>query len=524
MSPEHDAPTGDEAECSVADDADSAIPEPRDVRPGDEHRPGSTRELIRIALPLVLSAGSLSLMNFCDRLFLLGYSEAALAASLPAHMLHWVLLSLPLGTAFYATTFVAQYDGAGRRDRVGRAMWQAILLSIGAGILMIGLVPLAGPIFSLTNHAADVREQEAAILATMCWGSLPILLAPTLACFYIGRGRSNVVLWANVSSVVLNLVLDPPLIYGWGPIPELGAVGAAIATVLGRVLACGVYVWLMATGDEARPYQLWRQRGFDGPLFRRMLRYGLPNGFYWFVDVTAFSVMIFLIGNLGPRELVATNLAFNLNMLAFIPMIGIGHSISALVGRRIGEGRPDLAVESSWAGFRLAGGYMLPWAIAFVLVPRAVIAPYVWINDIEGFDAVADLTIVLLRYVAVYSIFDAMAVVFSNSIRGAGDTKFALWFTLLTSWFLWAIPVIVLYYAFGAGLHAMWTACTLYIVVVGIGFLLRFLEGKWKSMTVIEEEAREAPLDGIRLPHDVGPRDVPVESYVDAAGSKSVAP
>ncbi len=467
---------------------------------GRRDEPGSLRELWRIALPLVLSAGSLSVMNFCDRLFLTGYSEDALAASLPAHLLHWILLALPLGTAFYANTFVAQYDGAGRIDRVGKALWQAIYLATAAGVLFTMLVPFSPWIFEKIDHPPGVQEQEVAYFGALCAGSVPILLAPVFACFYIGRGKSNVVLFANLASVALNLVLDPLLIYGFLGFPEWGAFGAAVGTVCGRTLACVVYVWLLTTSDDAKPYAIWSHQGFDAPLFRRMVWYGLPNGFFWFVDVTAFSVMILLVGQLGNTELAATTLAFNLNALAFIPMIGIGHSVSTLVGRRIGEGKPELAVRTTWSGVKLAGGYMAAWAVLYLLAPYAVVAPYAWINNIEDFDEIQNLVVVLLRFVAVYSLFDAMAVVFSNAVRGAGDTRFSMIFTFLTSWLVLAVPVIVLRTVFDAGLLAMWTACTLYVVIVGTGFLIRFEQGHWKSMKVIEDElpddlAEETPAD-----------------------------
>ena len=104
---------------------------------------GSARELVRVALPLVISSGSASLMYVMDRVFLTWYSTDAMAATLPAGMLHWTLVSLALGTTGYVNTFVAQYYGAGEPRRIGAVVWQGIWLSLIAGLALRGFVPLA---------------------------------------------------------------------------------------------------------------------------------------------------------------------------------------------------------------------------------------------------------------------------------------------------------------------------------------------------------------------------------------------
>jgi MATE family multidrug resistance protein len=94
----------------------------------------------------------------------------------------------------------------------------------------------------------------------------------------------------------------------------------------------------------------------------------------------------------------------------------------------------------------------------------------------------------LLRYVAVYAFFDAMIIVFSSAIRGAGDTRFGLWLTLVAAWLVMVVPTWIAIRTDQLTLHVGWLACTGFIVTLGIGFLVRFLGGKWQSMTVIEPD------------------------------------
>lgn len=337
---------------------------------------GTLRELLRVAVPMVLSSGSLSLMHFVDRVFLTWYSTDALAAATPAGMLQWTVMSVVIGTVMYVNTFVAQYDGANRPERVGSAVWQGVYLSLLGGLLFLLVVPFTDEIFALVGHAPEVQRLEVEYFSVLCYGAVPFTMASALACFYSGRGATVVVMWVNLFTTIVNLVLDYLLIFGVGPFPEWGVWGAAFATVMANVAAVLVYAALMLRPGDARRYALLSQWRFDSELFRRLLRYGLPTGIQLFADIAGISVFIFLVGMLGTRELAATNLAFNLNTFAFIPMLGVGTAVMTLVGQRIGERRPELAVRTTWMAFTLAGVYMLIFAAIYVLLPDQLLYLY----------------------------------------------------------------------------------------------------------------------------------------------------
>ena len=442
---------------------------------------------MRVALPLVISSGSLSLMYFVDRMFLTWYSLDALAAALPASVLHWTLYGLFLGTATYVNTFVAQYDGAKQPDRVGAALWQGIYFSLLASLVMVLLGPLAGPIFEQLGHDESIRALEVDYFSIMCYGTPPLLLQATLACFYSGRGRTALIMWVNLACMAANVVLDYLLIFGIGPFPEWGIRGAAIATVLANVLAAVMYAIAIWGSADLRRYSLVSAWRFDATLFARLMRFGLPNGFHMLMDVICFTVFIHLMGLMGKESLAATNLAFNVNSLAFIPLLGFGTAVSTLVGKRIGEGRPELAGRTTWMAFRWTSGYMLVFGAIFVFLPEVILLPYrLGLQHPEQFAAVHDQVVVLLRFVAVYCWFDCMTVIFGAAIRGAGDTRFALLATAICGWFLMVIPTWLAYHYLADPMLPAWGAGTLYVMVLGLVFWARFRQGHWKSMRVIE--------------------------------------
>jgi MATE family multidrug resistance protein len=452
----------------------------------DPEQAGSLSELLRIAIPLMISSGSVSVMHLANAVFLTWDSSTSLAAVVPAGVLQWTLISTVFGTVQYANTFVAQYEGAGRMDRAAAAVWQAIYLALVGGILLNLLALFAGPLFDAIDHDKAVAVLEADYFGMLCFSSVPMLLTAALTCFFSGQGQTRVVMVVNVVGVSVNILSDYLLIFGNGPFPRMGIRGAGVSTVLAQTVECMLLAWLFFQPHQRATHGTWRNRAFDRDLFRRFLKFGFPQGVHFFLDVASFSVFMLLLGRLGKVELAATNMTFRLNTLAFIPMIGLGTAVSTIVGKRIGEGYPELAVRSTWTAFKVSAAYMLLFVVIFVLLPDVILYPFKKYSDPQDFAALHDTVVELLRFVAVYCFFDAMVIVFSFAIRGAGDTRFALLFSCIIAWTVMVLPTWVSIKWFGGGLHACWWFCTIYIIVLGIGFFARFQAGHWKKMRVIE--------------------------------------
>jgi multidrug resistance protein, MATE family len=459
-------------------------------RSGNSPQAGSFRELMSVAIPLVLSSGSLSLMIAIDRLFLTWFSEDALAASTPAAALHWTVMSAFIGTINYSNAFVAQYEGAGRRDRVVASVWQAVYLSLLGGAVFLIFLPFTSGVFEIVGHAPEVRRLESQFFRTLCLGAVPMLATMAFGSFYSGRGKTRVVMYVDFLLAAVNIALDPLLIFGLGPFPRLGIVGAALATDTAYTVAVIAYLILSLRGTDSKAYEFWKHVGIDRELLVRLLRYGLPTGMQMAAELSAFSVFLFLVGRLGTPELAATNLALNVNMLSFIPMIGFGMAVMTLVGKRIGEGRPQLAERTTWLAAGSVAVYMFIFGIVFIGFPEAILRPFIGSHANAEMTSIHNAVIVLLRFVAFYTFFDGMGIVFSFAVRGAGDTRFPFVYTLVMSWSLMVVPTYFLITTKTGGLNAAWCACSAYICSVGVGFFLRFLTGKWKTMSIIGEATK----------------------------------
>jgi MATE family multidrug resistance protein len=448
-------------------------------------RPCGGREVLALALPLVVSMGSWSLMNFVDRMFLLWHSPQAMAAAMPAGMLYFTLICFPLGVAMYVNTFVAQYHGARRPERIGAVVWQGMGVGCYVMALFLASIPLAPMIFGLAGHDPQVACLEVIYYQVLCFGAAGQVTAAAMSAFFSGRGRTRVVMAVDCTASLLNVVLDYALIFGHWGFPALGIEGAAWATVVSQWSRPLIYGCIMMRPALREKYQLLAGRRFDASLMRRLLYYGGPNGLQFLIEVGAFAVFILLIGRLGEEAMVSTTLVFNINSVAWVPLWGMGIAVTTMVGQQLGRDRPEMAARATWTSFYMAQAYLSLMAALYVLVPDLFLMGHASGTAPEQFAGLRDTTVVLLRFVAAYSLFDALNMIFVSAIKGAGDTRFILAVSAIMS----PLPVLAGWAGItycGWGLIWCWVVITAWIFGLGWIYLARFLQGRWRQMRVIE--------------------------------------
>jgi MATE family multidrug resistance protein len=335
------------------------------------------------------------------------------------------------------------------------------------------------------GHAPEIQAMEVTYFHCLCFCALPMLITAACNSFFAGRGESRVVLLVDACGTLVNVVLGYCLIFGALGLPSLGVAGAGWALVCGSSVAAAVSFGLMMRHkyrDEFATFSGWR---FEFGLFKRMMRFGVPAGLQWMCDGLAFTVFIAVVGMLGATALTSSSITHRINMLAFLPMIGLGQAVAVLVGQRLGQNRPDLAERSAKTGLKVAAGYMSLVALFYVLTPSVFLAPFQNGEASAAWTETAAVVRILLWFVAVYSLFNSIEVVYTFALRGAGDTVFVTWVSILLAWPLMVFPTW-LAWKFGWGLYWAWGFASAYIIAIAFVFMLRFRGGKWKSMRVIE--------------------------------------
>jgi multidrug resistance protein, MATE family len=453
-------------------------------------RPAGGREVLRIALPMVVTTLSWTLMNFIDSAILMEVSETAMAAAYSAGIIWFAALSLLYGLCSYSSTFVAQYHGDGQPSKIGPVVWQGVWL----GLLFFLITPfaqLAAPwIFAAFDHEPQLAQLETLFFQLLCYGAPPMLAAQSLETFYSGRGKTWVVMLVDACAVLVNLVLACVLVLGWG-IESWGITGAAMATVLAqwwRAFTYGTLVLLRANREQFHTTEVMP----NWQLIKRIIRFGGPSGVQMMLDVGGFAVFMLLVTELGLPEATATSVAFRISQVAFMPVWGFGMATAVLVGQRLGEDRPDLAQRAGRTALAMCLAYMGTISLLFVVTPRLFLQAFfrhsgeIVAAAVTDSAAIEALAVELMRFVAAYNLFDAAVIIYVSVLRGAGDTRFVMKISMVMATALaavtWLGVELLAWDVYGA-----WWYITVWVWALAAVYYLRYRTGRWKTMRVIDQ-------------------------------------
>tara|TARA_B110000971_G_C20039580_1_gene516833 strand:+ start:8197 stop:9606 length:1410 start_codon:yes stop_codon:yes gene_type:complete len=451
--------------------------------------PAGYREVLQLALPMILSTGAWGFLLFFDRMFLAWYSAEAVAAAMPAGMTSFALLAFFMGISAFVNTFVAQYFGAADYTEIGAIVWQGLYVSLFSLVFIVPVYFLAEALFAAAGHAPEVQELEVIYFKTLLFSAVFQVMNNALSSFFSGMGKTLVLMWVSLLILVVNLVLDYVLIFGYWGFPEMGIRGAAIATNIGIITGFFTFVFLITSKLNQNKFHTLKRWRFDSVLFLRLLRFGLPNGVRLFIDMSAFAAFLLLVGLLGTLELVASNIAFNINALSFLPMVGMMVAVSVLVGQRLGRGEPELAERSVWSAIHISFVFFTVLGASYVLVPEFFIWPFTQHGGLDDLAGSHELVVILLRFIAFFGLFDAMFLVLLGALEGAGDTRFIMRSSFAVSFLLLILPCYFYVQSGAATVTMLWLIATLNIIVYCALYYWRFRKAGWKKMRVIADSA-----------------------------------
>jgi MATE family multidrug resistance protein len=435
---------------------------------------------------MIVSQASETLMRFVDRLFLSWLGKVHLAASMSGGLSSFVFTALFAGIAGYSNALVAQYYGADRTERCTHTVSQGLYFSLFAIPALVGLIPLGHLMFQAAGHSGDQIALEFSYFRIMMLGAVLVLFRQVLVGFFLGIGRTRIVMLANLAGLIVNVPLNYVLIFGKLGLPALGIEGAAIATISGSFLIVVVLAGAYLRHPIYRAHRapgLFRLRG---ELFGRLLRFGAPAGAELFLNVFAFNMFIQLMHSMGEGVAAAVTITFNYDMVAFVPMIGLGVAVTAMVGQQMGAGSTDGARKATMLALRVGYSYAAVMMALFVFGAGPLVR--VFGGGLEAGDAgVLELARAMLRLAAIYTLADITQLVFSGALRGAGDTRAVMLISTVAHWVL-AVAAVLLIRVFSISPFAMWIFFIGFVVVLGFAIFWRFRAGHWTRIRMIERE------------------------------------
>ena len=435
--------------------------------------------LLRLAGPMILSTSAITMMQLIDAIVLSRHSSEAVAAIGPSGLAVILFQGFLFGTAGYAGTFVAHSHGSGDHLGVRASAWLGIHSSVASGIAALVVAWPLAQLFLLAGHEPAVARDESTYFWICMAGSFFPVLCAALAGWLSGIGRPIIVTYVTFISLAVNAVLAWGLVLGeWG-MPSMGIGGAALATVAAQMVAAVLYAMVFAKSggltDPIARKMRWEQ-------LRHFLSLAAPMGLRISGELLAWTIFLVAVGRLGTVELAASSIAFRINGVAFFPALGLGQAAGILVGHARGAGADSDIRAIAWQSLAVCEGWMLAMAVLFATasVPLMSIFAGSGPESIRIVEAGSQ----VMKFVAIYCIFDAANVMIGCVLASAGDTNWlARTFIVCTGVFL---VLLWLVSRFSPTLFAEWTLATLFVFATAVIWLLRFRSGAWITAQVLQ--------------------------------------
>ena len=446
--------------------------------------------LLVLAAPLLIQNVVQVLQQLVDTLWLGRHSLEAVAAvglNFPLVALLGVVI---IGSMVGTQVLVAQHVGGDRPEQARRAAVTGIVLGVGVGAI-VGFVTilLAEPIVGIFG-ADEVTTTFAAQYLAMYALFLPVLAASdVLEGGFVGWGDARAALWINGLAVGVNIVLDPFLIFGWGPFPELEVAGAAMATGIGY--GCGFALGLAMFVSGRNGFVLTRDVArFDVDDCREIVDIGWPMTGQHTVSQLARVAMVWIVAAVGGAVAVAAyTIGARVASVAFVPAMGLQQAAQSMIGQNLGAIRPERARRTTWTGVGIAAGaltvvgaiqFAIPETISWAVMPEAEASEIALAADY--------LVILAIGYWAIGATY-----LFQAGFNGARRTRTSMIASLLQYWAVRLPLAIVLAYPLGWDVHGVFWAVTISNIVAAIGLGIYYhvktdsgMNERAAEMTVIE--------------------------------------
>lgn len=437
-----------------------------------------TKSIFYLALPVVATMFLETAFSIADIFWVGKLGAVSLAAVISSAFLIWIIYSLVGAVSIGVTALVARFIGAKQPDQAAFSARQAYLFSI----LFAVCLTLPGVLFTkwafvLMGTAPDVTALGIRYLRIIFAGAITFFLIDVFSALFRASGDTKTPMLVIGGSLALNIILDPFLIFGWGPFPRLGTDGAALASVFSQALGSLLFLYLVRRGKLAFKFSLVPKWDIDFSMVWRILRIGIPASSAWILFSVVYLFINKIVALFGTEAIAALGIGNRMESVSFLTCIGFSTAASTLVGQNLGAGKPERSAEAAWktAGISvLVTGFV---ATMFLFFPRQIASFF--ISDPK----VIEIGIGYLRILALSQMFMALEIVFEGAFGGAGNTVPPMIVSIVGS--LARVPLAYLMAVhWGMGIVGVWWAITSTSIVKGVVLAYWFKLGRWKSKKI----------------------------------------
>jgi putative MATE family efflux protein len=448
-------------------------PDVRDLTSGS-----ISRNLWYLAIPMMATNMLQTVFNVVDMIFVGRLGPSAIAAVSVCGAIMMLPFALLIGIATATVATVSRFFGAQDYDGAGMAAIQSLLMGAVGGIAILILGVLFAPeLLRLFGVQSDVHTLGTVYLRIIFFAAASFSIQFLSAAVLQAVGDARTSLWIMASSVLLNIALDPLLIFGIGPFPRWEVAGAAWATSIARTVGMAVALVILFRKKTHLQLHL-RNVHFDGSLIRRMLKIGIPGSLQMGSRSIAGMIMMGIVAQYGTFALATYGIGIRLDMFVMMPGFGLAAATATLVGQNLGAGEKQRAEKSGWIAAGNYVAFMLSAGVLFYIFAETVFS--IFNNQAE----VLQLGKVYLRIVVFAYPFIAIGIILNRALSGAGETTKTMIVTVI-SLFAVGIPLAcILPQLFNLATKGLWLSIVISNINNGVIMTIIFSRGRWKEKKI----------------------------------------
>jgi MATE family multidrug resistance protein len=448
-------------------------------------------EVIWLCLPAVLTILNSTLLRFVDGVMVSEVSQDALTAQYAGGLSSFVVESFFFGMLGILNTFVSQSLGRGKHKRCGRYAWAGLRMAVIFGTVTIPMFIFAPQVMGLLDHEPQVRVLETMYFRYMLIGICLVCPLRVIDQFFYGIHKPKIVFFTALIGNLFNVAVNYVLIYGKLGFPALGLKGAAIGSILSWMLMLTLQTSIFFRRKYHVQYgtRNWHLKGRH--LYGRILRLGWPSGVQFINSMFCWTFFtVYLIGKLGPIYLAANSIVMRFGEVTIMPIIGIGTATTAIVGRYIGKGQPDIARQRIHTALVVAVIYLLV-AASLLLIFHQPMLRLMMASETNSkgvvypHDQLVATAVTLMLMLFGFQLADTICIIYCHALRGAGDTHFAM---VAEGVLTWVFEVGCAYFIVRHYPHwgpaGPYAAAAMYLICLAVVCSWRFERQKWKHINI----------------------------------------
>ena len=448
---------------------------------GKEHEftKGSIRRAIfMLSIPMIMEMMMESIFALVDAYFVSSLGANAIATVGLTESVLTLVYAVAIGLSMGATAIVARRVGEQNIKGASEAAVQAILLGITIAILIsaIGII-FPKQILAFMGGEPELIAEGYKYTQVLLGGNVTIMLLFLINAVFRGAGDASVAMKVLILSNVLNIILDPMFIFGFGPIPAFGVQGAAIATTIGRGTAVIFQLLILFFGWSSIKIA-WRDLVLKTEIMINLIKVSLGGIIQFIIGTSSWVVLMRIMAVFGSEVLAGYTISIRVLLFTLMPSWGMSNAAATLVGQNLGAEQPDRAEKSVWKASKYNAIFMLGVSVFYLVLAEFIMKFFTSEPEIIKYGALS------LRVIAAGYLFYAYGMVVIQAFNGAGDTKTPTIINFFCFW-LFQLPLAYLTaITFDFGPLGVLLAITIAEVLIAVASIFWFRKGKWKTVKV----------------------------------------